>query len=144
MTDKTIVLGLARAGLPDLKPNAFIGVGAMPEADGTRKAIQVTIFMESQRGLGEGHRPWDRPGSTMTNGAVATTVSAVDGQTLTVRYKDGAQKILVTPESVIRAYVAAERSEIRPGVHVAVVAAKKADGSLEAERVTVGRGGVIP
>jgi hypothetical protein len=142
--DKPQVLGLVKSKLSDIKPNSFIGVGAMPQADGSQKAIQVTIFMEAQRGVGEGHRPWDRPGSTMTNGAVDTTVSSVDGQMLTVKYKDGEKKILITPQSTIQAYVPGDRSELKPGAHIVVFAAKKPDGSFEASRVTVGRDGVVP
>jgi hypothetical protein len=142
--DKPQVLGLTKARLSDIKPNSFIGVGAMPQADGTQKALQVTIFMESQRGLGEGFHPWDRPGSTMTNGAVDTTVSSVDGQVLTVKYKDGEKKILLAPDSTIRAYVAGDRSELKPGAHIVAYAAKKPDGSFETSRVTVGHDGVVP
>ena len=103
----------------------------MPQPDGTQKAIQVMIFAESQRGTGEGFRPWDRPGSTMTNGTVDTTVAGVDGQMLTVKYKDGEQKIVIGPDATIRAYVAGDKSELKPGAHIAIVRAdKSADGTL--------------
>ena len=69
------VFGVAEATLADVKPGSYIGVGAMPQPDGSQRAIQVTILAESQRGLSEGHRPWDaRPNSTMTNGTVDQTV----------------------------------------------------------------------
>jgi hypothetical protein len=118
----------------------------MPQADGSQRAIQVTVFAEVQRGLGEGHRPWDaRPNSTMTNGAVDQTVASVDGPVLTVKYKGGEQKIVVPPDAKILAYSVAETSELKPGAHVAVLrAVKKPDGSLEASRVNVGRGEVVP
>ena len=144
LADNAQVFGITKATIADVKPNSFVGVGAMPQADGSQKAIQLMIFAESLRGIGEGHRPWDRPGSTMTNGTVDTTVSAVEGQVLTVKYKDGEKKIVVTPETVIRAYVAGDHSELKPGANVATFAAKKPDGSLEASRLTVGRDGVVP
>jgi hypothetical protein len=101
---------------------------------------------ESQRGLGEGHRPWDaRPNSTMTNGTVDQTVAAVDGPMLTVKYKGGEKKILVPPEATIRAYSTGDKAELKPGAHIAIVrAVKKPDDTLEADRVNVGRGGVVP
>jgi hypothetical protein len=144
LADNFQVYGVVKATLADVKPNSFIGVGAMPQADGSQKAQQVMIFAETQRGTGEGHRPWTQPGSTMTNGTVDTTVKSVEGQVLTVKYKDGEKKIIVTPESVIRAYVPGDRSELKPGVHVVAVAAKKADGSFESSRITVGRDGIVP
>jgi hypothetical protein len=96
------------------------------------------------RGIGEGHRPWDRPGSTMTNGTVDATVGSVDGQTFTVKYKDGEKKVLVAPDSVIRAYVTGSREELKPGANVATFAVKKPDGTLEASRINVGRDGIVP
>ena len=145
LTADVAVFGVAKGTLADLKADAFIGVGAMPQADGSQRAIQVTVFAPVQRGLGEGHRPWDRPNSTMTNGAVADTVGSVDGPMLTVKYKGGEKKILVPPEAVILAYAVGDKSELKPGAHVAIVRAlKKPDGSLEANRINVGRGEVVP
>jgi len=145
LADKAGVFGVVRATLADIKPGAFIGVGAMPQADGSQKAIRVMIFAETQRGTGEGHRPWSRPGSTMTNATVDTTAAGVDGQVLRVTYKGGEQRIVVGPDATINAYVVGERSELKPGANIAINAANvNADGSLEASRVNVGRGDVIP
>jgi hypothetical protein len=140
------VFGVAEAKLADVKPGSYIGVGAMPQPDGSQRAIQVTILAESQRGLSEGHRPWDvRPNSTMTNGTVDQTVASVDGQVVMVRYKDGEKKIVVPPDAIIRAYVVGDKSELKPGAHITIVRArKKSDGALEADRVNVGRGEVVP
>jgi hypothetical protein len=145
LSDKVAVFGIMKATLADVKPGAFIGVGALPQPDGTQKAIQVMIFTEAQRGTGEGHRPWDRPGTTMTNATVDTTVTSVDGQVVTVKYKDGEQKILITPEAVIRAYVVSSRDELQPGANIAISRAlKKPDGTYEADRINVGRDGIVP
>ena len=145
LTDNVAVFGVVKATLADLKPGAFVGVGAMPQPDGSQKAIRVMIFAETQRGTGEGHRPWAQPGSTMTNATVDTTVGSVDGQVLMVKYKDGEKKIVVPPNLEIQQYVVGERSELKPGAAILIVAAaKKPDGTLEANRVNVGRGGVVP
>ena len=146
LADKVVVFGVSKAAIADIKPGSYIGVGAMPQADGSQRAIQVTVMAESQRGLSEGHRPWDaRPNSTMTNGAVDKTVASVDGQVLTVKYKGGEQKIVVPPDAKILAYSVGDTGEFKPGAHVAVLrAVKKPDGSLEGSRVNVGRGDVVP
>ena len=140
------VFGVAEAKLGDVKPGSYIGVGAMPQPDGSQRAIQVTILAESQRGLSEGHRPWDvRPNSKMTNGTVDQTIASVDGQVVMVRYKDGEKKIVVPPDAIIRAYVVGDKSELKPGARITIVRArKKSDGALEADRVNVGRGEVVP
>ena len=146
LADNAAVFGVSKATLADVKPGAFIGVGAMPQPDGSQRDVQVTVFAEVQRGLGEGFRPWDaRPNSTMTNGAVEQTVAGVDGQVVTVKYKGGEQKVVIPPDTAILAYAVGEKSELKPGAHVAIIRAlKKPDGSLEANRVNVGRGEVVP
>ena len=91
--DNVRVMGMEKATLADIKPNTYIGVTADPQPDGSQKAIAIHIFTEQQRGTGEGHRPWDRqPGSTMTNAAVESTVTSVDGQVVNVKYKDGRRR----------------------------------------------------
>ena len=145
LTADAAVFGVAKGALADLKPGAYIGVGAMPQPDGSQRAIQVTVFAPVQRGLGDGFRPWDRPNSTMTNGAVADTVAGVDGPMLTVKYKDGEKKIIVPPDAVILAYAVGDKSELKPGAHVAIIRAiKKPDGTFETNRINVGRGEVVP
>ena len=144
LTDKVGVFGVIRATLADVKPGSFIGVGATPQADGSQKAIRVIIFAEPMRGNGEGHRPWTRPNTTMTNATVDTTVSGVDGQNIMVKYKDGDKKIVIGGDAVIRQYVAGDKSELKPGAHVGINATRQPDGSLQTNRVNVGRGDVVP
>ena len=146
LTGDATVFGVTKATIADVKPGAFIGVGAMPQPDGSQRAIQVTVFAEVQRGLGEGHRPWDaRPNSTMTNATVDQVVAGVDGQVVMVKYKDGEKKIMIPADAVILAYVVGDKVELKPGAQIAIVRAlKKPDGSLETNRVNVGRGGVVP
>jgi hypothetical protein len=144
LTDKAGVFGVTKATLADVKPGSFIGVGAMPQPDGSQRAIRLTIFAEVQRGLGEGHRPWTLPNSTMTNATVDQTVKSVDGEVLMVKYKGGEKKIIVPPDATILAYVVGDRSELKPGANIRIVRAmKQADGTFTADRVNVGRG-VMP
>jgi hypothetical protein len=144
LANNVAVWGLEKATIADIKKNDFLGVGATPQADGSQKAIRVIIFAEAMRGNGEGHRPWTRPNTTMTNATVDTTVASVDGQNIMLKYKDGEKKIVIGPDAVIRKYVAGEKSELKPGAHVGINASKQADGSLQTARVNVGRGDVVP
>jgi hypothetical protein len=145
-TDNVAVFGVVKTSLSEIKPGSYIGVTAMPEPDGTQKAIAVHIFPENQRGAAEGFRPWDlRANSTMTNATVAETVAGTDGQHIVVKYKDGEKKVLVPPETPIVTFVAGDKSEMKPGVKVIIFGAnKKDDGTLEANRVNVGRDGITP
>jgi hypothetical protein len=145
LTKDAQIVGVVKATLAEIKPGSFVGSAAMPQADGSQKALEVHIFAESQRGTGEGHRPFTVPNSTMTNGTVGDMVTAADGQTLTVKYKEGEKKIIVPPGVPIVRYEIGDRSELKPGVHVtATNAVKKADGVIEAARLNVGRDGLVP
>ena len=146
ITDNIAVTGVAKASLSDIKEGSYIGVSAMPEPDGTQKAIAVHIFPEAQRGAAEGFRPWDlRPNSTMTNATVAQTVAGVDGQTIMVKYKDGEKKVVVPPDTPIVAFAPGDKAEIKPGAKIIIFGAtKKEDGTLEAGRIAIGRDGIAP
>ncbi|WP_076862176.1 hypothetical protein [Bradyrhizobium mercantei] len=145
-TDNVAVFGVAKTDLSEIKPGSYIGVTAMPEPDGTQKAIAVHIFPENQRGAAEGFRPWDlRANSTMTNATVAETVQGTDGQNITVKYKDGEKKVVVPPGTPVVTFVSGDKSELQPGAKIIIFGAvKKDDGTLEANRVNVGRDGVTP
>jgi hypothetical protein len=146
LADKMLVVDVEKASLADIKPGDFIGSGAMPQPDGSQKAIEVHIFAESMRGTGEGFRPWDgAPNSTMTNGTVATSVTSIDGPVITVKYKDGEKNIVVTPDVPIVRYVIGDMSGVKPGVAFAIVAAvKQPDRSFNINRINVGKDGVVP
>ena len=146
ITDNIAVTGVSKASLSDIKEGSYIGVSAVPEPDGTQKAIAVHIFPEAQRGAAEGFRPWDlRPNSTMTNATVAQTVAGVDGQTIMVKYKDGEKKVVVPPDAPIVAFAAGDKAEIKPGAKIIIFGAtKKEDGTLETGRIAIGRDGIAP
>lgn len=146
LTDNVAVIGIAKASLADIKPNSYIGVSGMPEADGTQKALAIYIFPEAQRGTGEGFRAWDlRPNSTMTNATVAQTVAGTDGQNILVKYKDGEKKVVVGPDTPIVSFVTGDKSELKPDAKIIIFGAtKKDDGTLETNRVGVGIDGITP
>ena len=146
LADNAAVRGLVKVSLADVKPGSYIGVSAMPQADGTERAMHVHIFPEAMRGAGEGYRPFDvRPGSTMTNAAVDTTVVGTDGQIITVKYKDGEKKFIVPADAPIVAYMPGTRDELKPGAKIMIFnAVKQPDGTLQAASVSVGRDGLTP
>lgn len=135
------VAAAVKSALADIKPGSFIGVAAMPQGDGSQRALEVHIFHESMRGSGEGHRPWDlQPKSTMTNATVDQMIVAVNGSTLTVKYKDGEKRIVVPKETVVVTYLPGSVSELKAGAVVFVPAAlRQPDGTLQAQRIMVGR-----
>src|ERR1700751_2164136 len=115
-------LAFGKASLAALRFGKFIGVPPMPQADGSQKAMAIHIFLDAQKGVvADRHTPWDlRPGSTMTNAIVDTTVGGVDGQVIMVKYKDGEKKVVVPPSTTIVAYAPADKSELKPGAQIII------------------------
>jgi Domain of unknown function (DUF5666) len=144
LADNAPVNEIVKASLADVKPGAYVAVTGMPQPDGSQKALAVFIFAEAQRGLAEGYRPWDfAANSTMTNATVDNQVAGVQGQTLTVKYKDGEQKVLITPATEITVATKKSAADLKPGQKISVFAAKKLpDGTLEAPNISFGDYGV--
>ncbi len=147
LADNPRITAMTKAQLSDIKEGSFIGVTAMPQPDGSQKAIGLHIFMDAQRGVvPSAFIPWDRePGSTMTNADVASKVESVDGQTLMVKYKDGEKKVIVPPTTPVVRYNPGSKDDLKPGAKFFIVAAtKQGDGSYTAPAINVGRDGVAP
>lgn len=145
MTGDMRVVGIVRISLADIKLGSFIGATTVPGPDGRQDAVEVHVFPEAMRGTGEGSRPYDlRPNSTMTNATVAETVAGHDGQTLMIKYKDGEKKIVVGPDTPVVTYVAADKSDLKPGAKIIAFVKQLPDGSFETNRVSVGRDGLTP
>jgi len=145
LTDDARVVGVVKASMADIKPGSFIGSAAMPQPDGSQKALEVHIFPEAMRGTGEGHRPYTLPNSTMTNGTVGNAVASVEGNAVMLSYKGGEKKIVVPPGAPIVRYEIGDRSDLKPGAAFTILSAvKKSDGTFETNRVNVGRDGAVP
>ncbi|MEW6641689.1 MAG: DUF5666 domain-containing protein [Pseudomonadota bacterium] len=143
--DNLQVSGIVKIALADIKPGAYVGVAAMPQSDGSQKALSVHLFPEAMRGTGEGFRPWDlRPNSTMTNATVDQTVESNDGHQLTLKYKGGEKTIVVTPETPIVTYVPDDRSDLKAGAKIIAFVTRNDDGSFTASRISVGKDGLTP
>jgi hypothetical protein len=147
LTDNAMIVAVVRASMADIKEGTFLGSAAMPQADGSQKALEVHIFPEQMRGTGEGHRPYAPvPNSTMTNGSASgAVVTGVEGSTMVLKYKEGEKKIVVPANTPILRYEIGSKSDLKAGAHFTVLAAtRKPDGTLEASRINVGRDGVEP
>jgi hypothetical protein len=137
MTADMRVVGLVKISLSDIKVGSFIGTTTVPGPDGGANAIEVHVFPENMRGTGEGSRPFDlRPNSTMTNATVAETVVNNEGHILTVKYKDGEKKVVVSPDTPVVTYVPGDKSDLKAGAKVIAFMKKLPDGSFETNRVS--------
>src|SRR5215831_12811162 len=153
LADNVAVVAVLKATVDDIKPGAYIGSGAVPQADGSQKADEVHIFAESMRGQGDGHRPggYGAPNGTMTNGAVeptgtvSTTVGAGGEPSFLVKYKEGEKRIVVPTNAHIVRYEVGSKGDLKAGEQFAILAAaKQADGTFTAARINVGKDGGRP
>jgi hypothetical protein len=146
VTDNPLFVAIVKSSMADIKPGMFVGSTGMTQPDGNQRAIEVHIFPESMRGTGEGHYDWDlKPNAKMTNANVEQTVAGTDGPVLSVKYKDGDKKLMVTPDTVVVTYVTGSKDDLKPGIKVFVGAAKKLpDGTVQTPRITYGKDGLMP
>jgi hypothetical protein len=139
------VSSVARVALTAIKPGDFVGTAAVPGSDGRLHAQEVLVFPEAMRGVGEGHRPWDlTPDSTMTNATVAQVTEAAQGRRLRLDYRGGSQELEIPPDAPVVTVAPGDIDLVKPGTVVFILALKKADGTLEAGRLVVGKDGVDP
>ena len=161
LTDRTRISTRAVSDLSDVRPGSFIGTTAAPRADGTLVASEVHIFSEAMRGTGEGHRPMAGKNtmtnatvtsvsggrvarSTTTNATVANIAASSEERRLTLTYKGGQNVVVVPIGTPVMTIDVGEPSMLESGAHVVVYAATQPDGSLTAERVSVGKSGYVP
>jgi len=144
LTKDTQVRGVTLAQVSEIKPGSYIGSAAIPQADGTLKALEVHVFPPELAGTGDGHRAFDLgKDSTMTNGSVGDLVTS-NGRTITVNYKGGHKKIVIPDDVPIVNLVPGDRSLLKPGVKVVLQAQPGADGALNALSISAGENGVTP
>ena len=146
LKDGAHVVAVTKGAMSDIQQNSFVGIASMPQPDGTLKAVEVSVFAEPLRGTAEGHYPWDlMPGSTMTNAAVTKQVTKQEGNTLTLKHKDGEQTIVVPADVVVVNLIPGDNADLKPGAKIFIPAwAKKADGTWEGAVALIGRDGVTP
>jgi hypothetical protein len=155
VTDATRITSLESAQLADITPGLFVGTAAIPQPDGTLKALEVHIFPEAMRGAGEGYRPFPQVAKgTMTNATVTNIVGTQgavtdNGLTLTLKYKDstnkeGEQKVVVPKGTPVVLLGKGDAAMLKPGAKVSVTGSKDASGALAATRILVGLDGATP
>jgi len=150
LTDESGVFTVSKATLEDVKAGRFVGITSVMTEAG-RRALEVHIFDESLRGIGEGHYPWDLvpQENMMTNASVAQVAEAPQGREVLVAYTAGeddagAQNIIVPEEAMIVNLFPGSRDLLKKGERVFVIAQPQADGTYVAPALVVGQGDVDP
>jgi Domain of unknown function (DUF5666) len=135
------VVTTKKATMADFKPGSYVGVTSVKGPDGRLVAKRVHALGTQ---VPAGHMPWDSmPDSLMTNATMENSAQVSGGSELTLKYKDGEQKILVTPETEFFTFVPGSRADLKPGETI-FTGARNEGGKLVAQRISVSKDGVNP
>ena len=144
LSANTHILWLTKAKLSEVGKGSYVGTAAVAQPDGSLKALELQVFPESMRGVGEGTRDWDLgAGSSMTNGTVGSVVAA-KGHTITITYNGGEKHVLVPDNVPVVTYSPADRAALKPGANILVNGMRAADGTVTAISISVGKNGLVP
>ena len=151
LADNVTITTVLKATVADIKPGDYIGSGAVPQADGSQKAVEVHIFARPQADGGHHYDGWyGAPNGTMTNGFVQPVVVAAartegGDQSFVVKYPEGEKTIIVPASAHIARYVVGSKDDVKPGAPFRIqTAAKLPDGTYTATSISVGKDGGRP
>jgi hypothetical protein len=142
LTPDAQVVTAKKGTMADFKTGSFVGVTSVKDANGRLVAQRVHALGPQ---VPQMHGAWDSiPNSMMTNANIESSAQVSGGNELTLKYKDGEQKILVTPQTEFFTFDPGTRADLKPGETIFAGARMDNDGKLVAPRVAVSKNGVKP
>ena len=139
----TQVVTAKKTTLAEMGPNAYVGVTSV-KGPGGRMVAKEVHSLGPQVPAGHIAR-WDgAPDSSMTNANIAAAARTSAGNELTLKYKDGEQKVLVTPDTEIVTFLPGTRADLKAGETIFSGARVEGDGRFMPSRVAVSKDGVKP
>jgi hypothetical protein len=152
LADNVAITAVMKATFADIKPGDYVGTGAVPQADGSQKAVELRIFPRPQADGGHFYEGW--PGAangTMTNGfvqptgTVGATLAGAGDPVIVVKYPQGEKRIVISPNAHVVRNAFGSKDDLKAGAAFrANAAAKQADGTYTASAISVGRDGARP
>src|SRR6266496_2995236 len=102
LADNVAITAVSKATFADIKPGDYVGTGAVPQADGSQKAVELRIFPRPQADGGHFYEGWPgAPNGTMTNGfvqptgTVGATLAGSGEPSIVVKYPQGEKRIVI-------------------------------------------------
>ncbi len=142
LTPDAQVVTTKKGTMADFKTGSFVGVTSVKDGSGRLVAQRVHALGPQ---VPQMHGAWDSiPNSMMTNANIESSAQVSGGNELTLKYKDGEQKILVTPQTEFFTFESGTRADLKPGETIFTSARVEGDGKFSTGRVAVGKDGVNP
>jgi hypothetical protein len=138
------VLALVKKTLADIKPGDFVASTGIKDKDGKIRAIEVRILPRPTPDGGRQYPSDLTPDSVMTNATVGSVTKAAQGAVLHVTFKGGESEFSIGPEVPILAGAPGDKSLLKLGAAVYVIALKNADGTVTSTRLYAEKDGVKP
>jgi len=135
------VVTAKKVSAEEFKPGSYVGVTSVKGADGHLVAKRVHALGPQ---VPQMHGAWDSiPNSMMTNSNITGITRMGSGSELTLKNKDGEQKILVNAGTEYYNFVPGTRADLKKGETIFTGA--RVDGDkLLTQRVAVSKDGVKP
>ncbi len=152
LADNAAITAVLKATFADIKPGDYVGTGAVPQADGSQKAVELRIFPRPQADGGHYNEGWyGAPNGTMTNGfvqpvvTVDATLAGTGDPSIVVKYPQGEKRIVITANAHVVRNAFGSKDDLKAGAAFrAQAATKQPDGTYPATAVNVGRDGARP
>ena len=144
LADNVAIETLVKKSLADVKTGDFVASTGIKGQDGKIHAVELRIFPKATPDGGR-QFAWDlTPDSVMTNATVGTVSKTADGTVLHVSFKGGESEYSVGPEIPVLATAPGDKSLLKPGAAVFVIALKHDDGKITSGRLYVEKDGIKP
>ena len=152
LADNVAITAVLKATFADIKPGDYVGTGAMPQADGSQKAVELRIFPRPQADGGHYYEGWyGAPNGTMTNGfvqpvgTVGATLAGAGDPSIVVKYPQGEKRIVIPANAHVVRNAFGSKDDLKAGAAFrAQAATKQPDGTYTATAISVGRDGARP
>ena len=136
------VVTTKKVSADEFKTGSYVGVTSVKGPGGQLVAKRVHALGPQ---VPQMHGAWDSlPGSTMTNSNITGIAKASSGSELTLKNKDGEQKILVNAETEYYNFTPGTRADLKKGETIFTGAKMEGEGKYSTGRVTVSKDGVKP
>jgi hypothetical protein len=148
LADKAAITAVLKATFADIKPGDYVGTGAVPQPDGSQKAVELRIFPRPQADGGHFSEGWyGAPKGTMTNGFAqpVVTVGGAGDPSIVAKYPQGEQRVVNPANAHVVRNALGSKDDLELGaVFRAQAATKQPDGTYTATAINVGRDGARP